>query len=108
MAAGDFSKGIVGDSERMLNAIAARAQLIPWEMCIMLIDEIDSLAPNRSDPNNSGNNSSSLLGVFLAILDGSKATPNLKIFASTNLREKMDEAFLRRMEIMLFLGNPGP
>jgi SpoVK/Ycf46/Vps4 family AAA+-type ATPase len=30
----------------------------------------------------------------------------LKIFASTNLREKMDSAFLRRMEIQIFLGNP--
>jgi len=32
-------------------------------------------------------------------MDGAKATPNLKIFASTNLREKMDSAFLRRMDI---------
>ena len=39
-------------------------------------------------------------------MDGAKATPNLKIFASTNLREKMDSAFLRRMEIQIFLGNP--
>jgi SpoVK/Ycf46/Vps4 family AAA+-type ATPase len=30
----------------------------------------------------------------------------LKIFASTNLRENIDSAFLRRMEIQLFLGNP--
>jgi SpoVK/Ycf46/Vps4 family AAA+-type ATPase len=42
----------------------------------------------------------------LAILGGAKETPNLKIFASTNLRENMDSAFLRRMEIQLFLGNP--
>ena len=47
-----------------------------------------------------------MLGVFLAVMDGSKATPNLKIFASTNLREKMDSAFLRRMEIQMFMGNP--
>ena len=47
-AAGDFNKGIVGDSERMLNEIAERAQLIPWETCFLLVDEIDSLAPDRT------------------------------------------------------------
>jgi len=47
-AAGDFNKGIVGDSERMLNHIAERAHLIPWETCFLLVDEIDSLAPDRT------------------------------------------------------------
>ena len=75
-------------------------------MCILLIDEIETLAPNRMDKDNKKDGS--LLGVFLAIMDGSKSTPNLKIFASTNLKENMDEAFLRRMEIQLFVGNPSP
>lgn len=52
MAAGDFFKGIVGDSEKLLNAFAERARLIPWEMVVLLIDEIDTLAPNRMLPNN--------------------------------------------------------
>ena len=30
MAAGDFNKGIVGDSERMLIEISESANLIPW------------------------------------------------------------------------------
>ena len=44
MAAGDFNKGIVGDSEKMLNEIAERALLVPWLMCVLLIDEIETLA----------------------------------------------------------------
>jgi len=32
----------------MLNEIAERAQLIPWETCFLLVDEIDSLAPDRT------------------------------------------------------------
>ena len=40
-----------------------------------------------------------IIAAFLDVMDGAKATPNLKIIASTNLREKMDSAFLRRMEI---------
>ena len=82
----------------MLNHIAERAHLIPWETCFLLVDEIDSLAPDRTGDTGQGKDSS-LLGVFLAVMDGAKATPNLKIFATTNLREKMDSAFLRRMEI---------
>lgn len=38
----------MGDSERMLNEIADRAKLIPWETCFLLVDEIDSLAPDRT------------------------------------------------------------
>ena len=38
----------MGDSERMLNEIADRAQLIPWETCFLIIDEIDSLEKNGS------------------------------------------------------------
>jgi SpoVK/Ycf46/Vps4 family AAA+-type ATPase len=98
MAAGEFQRGIVGDSEKMLVALANRAKLIPWEMCVLMIDEIDSLAPNRNDPSNKGK-STDLLGVFLSVLDGAKKTKNLKIIASTNLRDKMDDAFMRRMEI---------
>ena len=69
-----------------------------------MIDEIDSLVPPRGDQSSGSNND--LISVILAIMDGSKVTPNLKIVASTNLLNKMDAAFLRRMEIQLFLGNP--
>ena len=105
MAAGDLKKGIVGDSEKTINAIAMRAKLIPWELTGVLIDEIDSLAPDRKGKDSS-NGSQDLQSVLLATLDGSKETPNLKIIATTNLLNKMDGAFLRRMEIQLFLGNP--
>jgi SpoVK/Ycf46/Vps4 family AAA+-type ATPase len=47
------------------------------------------------------------MGVFLAILDGAKRVENLKVIAATNLKSKMDEAFLRRMDIQIFIGNPG-
>jgi hypothetical protein len=31
----------------MLNHIAQRANLIPWELYFLLVDKIDSLAPDR-------------------------------------------------------------
>lgn len=105
MAAGDLKKGIQGDSEKTINEISMRCKLIPWEMLVLLIDEIDSLAPDRNAPS-SGTGNEDLIGVLLATMDGSKETKNLKIIASTNLLNKIDAAFLRRMEIQLFLGNP--
>ena len=36
----------------MLNEIAERAQMIPWEPCFLLIDEIDTLAPDRMNSQN--------------------------------------------------------
>jgi len=52
LAAGDIKKGIVGDSERTLNAIADRARLICWDTCVLFIDEIDSLVPERKNQEN--------------------------------------------------------
>jgi hypothetical protein len=31
----------------MINMITDRTDLLPWEMCVLFIDEIDGLAPNR-------------------------------------------------------------
>ena len=47
MAAGDIKKGIVGDSERTLNSIADRCRRVPWDPFVLLIDEIDSIVPDR-------------------------------------------------------------
>ena len=104
IAAGDLKLGIQGDCEKKVNEIASRAQIIHWEICCLIIDEIDSLIPDRSKESNQ--HTGDLQGVLLAILDGVKKTPNLKIFGTTNFLKKIDEAFLRRMEIRLFLGNP--
>lgn len=31
----------------MINMIVDRTDLLPWELCVLFIDEIDGLAPNR-------------------------------------------------------------
>ncbi len=105
LAAGDFNKGIVGDSERMINQFARRAEIVPWELCALLVDEIDALAPNRMAAG-AESHSINTLSVLLSVLDGAKATPNLKIFATTNKFEQMDEAFCRRLDKKMFVGRP--
>jgi len=41
LAAGDLQKGVPGDAERTLTAIANRAKCIPWVLCAVVIDEIE-------------------------------------------------------------------
>ncbi|TNV84893.1 hypothetical protein FGO68_gene5152 [Halteria grandinella] len=105
LAAGELKKGIVGDSQRTINEMRARANLVPWDLLFCLIDEIDCLVPDRNS-SNASNSDSDLISVILSTMDGVNCTPNLKFVASTNHLSKMDDAFLRRMEIQLFLGNP--
>jgi len=58
----------------------------------MLIDDIDFLVTDRTADSVKGENQN-LVDAFLDVMDGPKATPNLKFFINTNLtnlREKID------------------
>ena len=44
----DFNKTYVGQGEEMVNGITERCVLL-WELCVLFIDEIDGLAPNRKE-----------------------------------------------------------
>jgi hypothetical protein len=105
LAAGDFLKGIVGESELMINELARRANAVPWMIVALSIDEIDGLAPSRQGPSASGGKID-MISVLLSIIGGNKDTRNLVLFGATNRYESMDEAFLRRMNIKLFVGRP--
>jgi hypothetical protein len=105
LAASDFSHGLQGQSEKMVDNIAKRTEVIPWQLCVLFIDEIDSLAPSRSS-SNTNNSQASLIGQFLSVIDGSKKKPNMLIIGTTNRLETMDAAFVQRMDIKIFLGVP--
>lgn len=47
LTSGEFQNSLAGESEKMLMMIAERADILPWELCVLFIDEIDALAPNR-------------------------------------------------------------
>ena len=105
LASGDFNKGIVGDSERMINQLAERARAVPWQLCCIMVDEIDALAPDRMSSGTSAH-SINTLSVLLSVLDGGKMAANFKIFATTNKFEQMDDAFCRRLDLKMFVGKP--
>ena len=105
LAAGDFKKPLQGQGEQMINKIADRCDVLPWELCALFIDEIDGLCPNRKG---SGANESAinLISVFLSIMDGNKRKKNLMVVGISNRLKQMDDAFLQRLDIKLFIGLP--
>jgi hypothetical protein len=105
LVAGDFMQSLQGQSEKMIDAITGRCDVLPWEICVLYIDEVDSLAPNRNSQNLS-QSQNSILGQFLAITDGNKKKFNLLMIATTNRLAAMDPAFEQRYDIKIFLGVP--
>ena len=104
LAAGDFNKPYVGQSEQMINMITDRCDILPWELCCLFIDEIDRLCPNRKGEASSGE--LDLTSVFLSVMDGNKRKKNLMIIGTSNRLKSMDDAFLQRLDIKLFIGLP--
>lgn len=104
LAAGELNRSLVGESERIINDICMRCHRVPYLMCCVSIDEIDSLAPKRTNDTSDGNVAK--LSVLLSVIDGIKDVPNLMIFCATNRLHMMDEAFLRRMQGKFFVGRP--
>jgi ATP-dependent 26S proteasome regulatory subunit len=94
----------VGESERIISDICMRCHRIPYLMCCVSIDEINSLTSKRKDDSSDGNVAK--LSVLLSVIDGVKDVPNLMIFCAINRLHMMDEAFLRRMQGRFFVGRP--
>ncbi len=104
LAAGELNRPYVGESERILVALCTRCHRIPYAMCCISIDEIDSLAPKRDEDSSEGKVDK--ISVLLSLIEGIKDVPNLMILCATNRLHMMDEAFLRRMQGKFFVGRP--
>ncbi|CAF1102388.1 unnamed protein product, partial [Didymodactylos carnosus] len=104
LAAGELNRPLVGESERVIIALASRCHRVPYAMCCLSIDEIDSLAPKRDEDSSEGKVDK--ISVLLSLIDGIKDVPNMMIFCATNRLHMMDEAFLRRMSGKFFVGRP--
>jgi len=105
LAAGDFKNPSKGLPEKMVNQLADRAERIPWQLCVLMIDEVESLVGSRRR----GEESSSVLSVLLSRVDGIRDRfENLCIFAATNYVDKIDAALLRRLKKKVFVGIPNP
>jgi transitional endoplasmic reticulum ATPase len=93
-----------GESERRLREIFEQAaQAAP---SIIFIDEIDSIAPKRSQV--TGEAEKRLVAQLLTLLDGIEARQNTVVIAATNRPEALDEALRRpgRFDREIIVGVP--
>jgi transitional endoplasmic reticulum ATPase len=104
LAAGELERPLVGQSEAIILDLCMRANRLPYLMCCVSIDEIDSLAPRRDEDSSEGKVAK--ISVLLSVIEGIKDVPNLMFFSATNRLHMMDEAFLRRMSGKFFVGRP--
>ncbi len=82
----------VGESEKAVREIFKKArQAAP---CIIFIDEIDAIAPKRSESDTS-KVTERIVNTLLTELDGLKATKGVFIIAATNRHDMIDSALLR-------------
>jgi len=106
LCAAEVNRSLVGQTEKLLIELFARATKVPYLLCSISIDEIDGLAPKRDEK--SSQHKGDVLGVLLSLIGGIKDVDNLVILASTNRLNMMDEAFRRRMSGQFFMGRPSP
>ena len=74
-------------------------------VCV-LIDEVESLAASRSGHDGDPADAMRAVNALLTSLDRLKQFPNVLILATTNLTQRVDEAFLDRADLALHVGYP--
>ena len=95
----------VGETEAALRAVFDRARsLAP---AVILFDELDSIAPSRSDDSALPHHVS-VVGQLLVLLDGLEARGQISVLATTNRPEHLDPALRRpgRFDQILWMGLP--
>jgi transitional endoplasmic reticulum ATPase len=82
----------VGEGEKAVRRLFRLARLL--KPCIIIIDEIDSLLPNRGTRYDSGA-SHSLVSQVLTEMDGIRDNPGIYVIGTTNRPDLIDPAVLR-------------
>lgn len=96
----------VGESERAVRELFQRAR--SSTPCILFFDEIDSIAPPRS--NSSTESGARVVNALLTELDGAQDRTGIYVIGTTNRPEMIDEAMLRpgRLSVQLLVDLPTP
>lgn len=87
----DFRAKWLGEGEKNVRNLFKDARAVA--PCIIFIDELDSLAKNRSD--NEGPGTREILNKFLTEMDGFNSTEGIIMIAATNRIDDLDNAFIR-------------
>lgn len=96
----------VGQSEQNVRDVFAKARASA--PCVVFLDELDSLAPNRGVAGDSGGVMDRVVSQLLSEMDGVDADPKKPVFilAATNRPDLIDKQLLRpgRFDKMLYVG----
>lgn len=96
----------VGQSEQNVREVFAKAR--SSAPCVIFLDELDSLAPNRGVAGDSGGVMDRVVSQLLAEMDGVDDDPKKPVFvlAATNRPDLIDKQLLRpgRFDKMLYVG----
>ncbi len=95
----------VGESERAIRDLLRKAEAAAPS--ILLLDEIDSLAPTRGRGVEASTDR--VVGQLLSLLDGLVETGEVWVVGATNRPDMVDPALLRpgRLERLVYVGPPG-
>lgn len=97
----------VGESEKAVREIFSKARQV--SPAIIFIDEIDAMAPNRSQSSHdSGRSTEKVVNQLLTEMDGMQELNDVVVIAATNRPDVMDTALLRpgRFDRIILAGVP--
>ena len=101
-------RGLWGETEQradwLVEIAREKAKAHPSGACILVLDEVDSIAENREGASFSGGKSA--LNLILTNLSGLRSDHSVVVIATTNLPDILDRAFLDRMDLRLNLPLP--
>lgn len=93
--ASSLRRSYVGETDHILIQFGMRAAYQPWRLCVLSLDEIETLVKKR--PENAEKASDSSVNTLLALISGGSNVPTLHILGSTNMGNSIDAALLRRL-----------
>jgi transitional endoplasmic reticulum ATPase len=102
----EFLNKWVGESEKAVRETFRKArQASP---CVIFMDEIDSIAPNRGSGCGDSNVTERVVSQLLTEMDGLESLNDVVIIAATNRPDMIDPALLRpgRFDKSMFVGPP--
>jgi SpoVK/Ycf46/Vps4 family AAA+-type ATPase len=81
---------------------------IPSCFVTLLVDEVESIASSRSASSRAAEPGDAIrvVNAVLTALDGLRRRPNIMVLCTSNMADNIDAAFLDRLDMKLFVGNP--
>ncbi|KAJ3114332.1 Cell division control protein 48 C [Phlyctochytrium bullatum] len=103
-SAASLFEGVVGETSKKIAKMFADARKTPHVPCFIFMDELESIAQDRTRNQSQQQYKSDFLNTLLGEMDPAQ-NPNLLIFAATNFKDPIDEAFLRfgRVNFLMLL-----